>query len=82
MVLEFGGLSTGGGFGGLVVVHGLGFGRCRVALRVYIGFRARAECHGVRLDTGSSRSGVFPDPREDPKSRSLNGGSYKVPLVV
>ena len=24
----------------------------------------------------------FPDPREDPKSRSLNGGSYKVPLVV
>ena len=23
-----------------------------------------------------------PDPREDPKSRSLNGGSYKVPLVV
>ena len=21
----------------------------------------------------------FPDPREDPKSRSLNGGSYKVP---
>ena len=25
---------------------------------------------------------AFPDPREDPKSRSLNGGSYKVPLVV
>ena len=25
---------------------------------------------------------VYPDPREDPKSRSLNGGSYKVPLVV
>ena len=24
----------------------------------------------------------FPDPQEDPKSRSLNGGSYKVPLVV
>ena len=24
----------------------------------------------------------FPDPWEDPKSRSLNGGSYKVPLVV
>ena len=24
----------------------------------------------------------FPDPREDPKSRSLNWGSYKVPLVV
>ena len=24
---------------------------------------------------------VFPDPREDPKSRSLNGGSYKVPLI-
>ena len=24
----------------------------------------------------------FPDPREDPKSRSLNGGSYKAPLVV
>ena len=24
----------------------------------------------------------FPDPREDPKSRSLNGGSYKVHLVV
>ena len=23
-----------------------------------------------------------PDPRKDPKSRSLNGGSYKVPLVV
>ena len=23
-----------------------------------------------------------PDPWEDPKSRSLNGGSYKVPLVV
>ena len=23
-----------------------------------------------------------PDPREDPKSRSLNGGSYKLPLVV
>ena len=23
-----------------------------------------------------------PDPREDPKSGSLNGGSYKVPLVV
>ena len=22
-----------------------------------------------------------PDPREDPTSRSLNGGSYKVPLV-
>ena len=25
---------------------------------------------------------LYPDPREDPKSRSLNGGSYKVPLVV
>ena len=25
---------------------------------------------------------TYPDPREDPKSRSLNGGSYKVPLVV
>ena len=24
----------------------------------------------------------FQDPREDPKSRSLTGGSYKVPLVV
>ena len=24
----------------------------------------------------------YPDPREDPKSKSLNGGSYKVPLVV
>ena len=24
----------------------------------------------------------YPDPREDPKSRSLHGGSYKVPLVV
>ena len=24
----------------------------------------------------------YPDPREDPKSRSRNGGSYKVPLVV
>ena len=23
-----------------------------------------------------------PDPQEDPKSRSLNGGSYKVPLVA
>ena len=23
-----------------------------------------------------------PDPREDPTSRSLNGGSYEVPLVV
>ena len=27
-------------------------------------------------------SWLNPDPREDPKSRSLNGGSYKVPLVV
>ena len=26
--------------------------------------------------------GLLPRPREDPKSRSLNGGSYKVPLVV
>ena len=26
--------------------------------------------------------GAIPDPREDPKSRSLNGGSYTVPLVV
>ena len=25
---------------------------------------------------------LFPDPQEDPKSRSLNGGSCKVPLVV
>ena len=25
---------------------------------------------------------AYPDPREDPKSRSLYGGSYKVPLVV
>ena len=24
----------------------------------------------------------FPDPREDPTSRSLNGASYAVPLVV
>ena len=24
----------------------------------------------------------YPDPREDLKSRSLNGGSFKVPLVV
>ena len=23
---------------------------------------------------------MFPDPREDPKSRSLNGGSFKVPF--
>ena len=23
-----------------------------------------------------------PDPREDPKSRSLNGASYKVPLLA
>ena len=33
----------------------------------------------------TSTSGMmlqYPDPREDPKSRSLNGGSYKVPLLV
>ena len=30
----------------------------------------------------SKHAPVNPDPREDPKSRSLNGGSYKVPLVV
>ena len=29
-------------------------------------------------DAGHNNS----NPREDPKSRSLNGGSYKVPLVV
>ena len=27
------------------------------------------------------RSMEFPDPREDPKSRSLHGGSYKALLV-
>ena len=32
---------------------------------------------------GQVSSKTVPDPlREDPKSRSLNGGSYKVPLVV
>ena len=32
---------------------------------------------------GGACQGIsFPDPQEDPKSRSLNGGSYKVPLVV
>ena len=30
--------------------------------------------------SGWLRHSPFPDPREDPKSRSLNGGSYKVPF--
>ena len=45
---------------------------------------------GLRIEAGGSRVGPnasnypapYPDFREDPKSRSLNGGSYKVPLVV
>ena len=46
----------------------------RVRTRVGAGFKAsRLEYRGCR---------VVPRPPEDPKSRSLNGGSYKVPLVV
>ena len=30
----------------------------------------------------NKRVSLLPDPREDPKRRSLNEGSYKVPLVV
>ena len=37
---------------------------------------------GTESFVGSHCTVTFPDPREDPKSRSLNGGSYKVPLVV
>ena len=42
------------------------------------------EAHGVGnfgCYVNSLEAG-FPDRREDPKSRSLNGGPYKVPLVV
>ena len=35
--------------------------------------------HAVTQSDISTRT---PDPRKDPKSRSLKGGSYKVPLVV
>ena len=42
----------------------------------------------AKLKTKQEEQGIqmvkrrIPDPREDPKSGSLNGGSYKVPLVV
>ena len=37
----------------------------------------------IRRACGREQQGFrFPDPREDLESRSLNGGSYKVPLVV
>ena len=43
-------------------------------------------CEGTASAWDRSRRGVgrcfSPDPREDPKSRSLNEGSYKVPSVV
>ena len=42
-------------------------------LRRYFSVKVYSTC-GVEMDD--------PDPREDPKSRSLNGGSYKVPVVV
>ena len=37
---------------------------------------------GMSNLAGGSGDVVSPDPREDPKRRSLNGGSYKVPIVV
>ena len=42
-------------------------------LRRYFSVKVYSTC-GVAMDD--------PDPREDPKSRSLNGGSYKVSVVV
>ena len=36
----------------------------------------------LKVTYSTTRIRYCPDPREDPKSRSLNGGSYKVPLVV
>ena len=43
-------------------------------------FSASMAFHG--LSANLTATPHYPDPREDPKSRSLNGGSYKVPLVV
>ena len=42
----------------------------------------RIDSHFPKPKLGSIVMYQVPDPREDPKSRSLNGGSYKVPLVV
>ena len=48
--------------------------------------RRNTETNGTCIHTHirhrPSTLNPYPDPREDPKSRSLNGGSYKVPLVV
>ena len=43
-----------------------------------------AEPTQIHVATGSDgdHSPLSPESREDPQSRSLNGGSYKVPLVV
>ena len=57
---------------------------CRGCAGRLKGLRAHySQCKPIiRVNRQRMHKSIYPDPREDPKSRSLNGGSYKVPLVV